>query len=106
MSGVGLSLRGVFSVGQSWQDVTASRALATVYTNTTGQPIFISVSSTATGSNALGTILVDGVQVERNQSAGGTLNGASVQAVIPHGSSYQVTTNGGFAIGSWMEFRR
>ena len=32
-----------FGVGQTWQDVTASRALGTTYTNSTGKPIQVSV---------------------------------------------------------------
>ena len=31
----------VIGVGQTWQDVTASRALGVTYTNTTGKPIHV-----------------------------------------------------------------
>ena len=38
-------------VGQTWQDVTASRAAGVTYTNSTGKPIQISIVINATGSN-------------------------------------------------------
>ena len=34
----------VFGVGQSWQDVTSSRAINTVYTNSTGKPIIVNIA--------------------------------------------------------------
>ena len=42
-----------FGVGQTWQDVTASRAIGTTYTNSLHRPIFVIMSGTAhTGSNS------------------------------------------------------
>lgn len=105
MSGLAVSLAGVFGVGQTWQNVKASRALSTTYTNTTGKPILVSVCSTATSNNVNAEISVDGVLIEQNQTAGGTLQAASVQAVVPNGSQYSVTGNGGLVIGGWMELR-
>ena len=38
-------------VGQTWQDVTASRTRNVTYTNTTGKPIQVNISSDYTSIN-------------------------------------------------------
>lgn len=92
-------------VGQSWQDVSGSRAKGTIYTNTSGKAILVSVSSTAHGSNTQCNIDIDGVEIERSQSGGGSSNVSSVQALVPDGSTYEVNGNGNFSVGTWMELK-
>lgn len=87
-----------FGRGQAWQDVTLSRALNVVYTNTTGRPIFISVALTG---SFLQELEVDGVPVARLGDAAG--NDGNFMAVIPDGSTYEVTPDGVIAI--WAELR-
>ena len=41
------------SVMSAWNDVTSSRALATVYTNSTGRPIMVAITNHRSISNAL-----------------------------------------------------
>lgn len=85
--------------GQTWQDVSASRAAATNYTNTTGKPITICVSFNYVG-NGTSSITVDGVLVNRfTFGLGGT--GATMSAIIPAGSVYSAQGN----IGIWSELR-
>jgi hypothetical protein len=89
---------------QTWQDVTGSRALATTYTNTTGRTISINahfISSVAT--IALAT--VNGAPVRGGQNI--ATGSCFVQAEIPPGATYAVTsTNGGTISGlSWSELR-
>lgn len=89
----------VLGLGQTWQDVTASRAAATNYTNTTGKPITICVSFNYVG-NGTSSITVGGVLVNRfTFGLGGT--GATMSAIIPAGSVYSAQGN----IGIWVELR-
>ena len=96
------SISGVFSglgVGQTWQDVSGSRAMGTNYTNTTGKPIGVSVSFSYVG-NGTSSITVDGVVVNSfTYSLGGT--GATMSAIIPNGSVYSAA---GVKV-SWTELR-
>lgn len=80
-------------VGQSWQDVTAIRALGTTYTNTTGRPIqlwFGFVRNTVWSVN----ITVNGV----------TSGGAGYCPIIPAGSTYSISASGITSI-KWLELR-
>lgn len=94
-------------VGQTWQNVTASRALNITYTNTTGKPIAISViggAPVAGSSNA--TLYVDGIEVGYYTTS--AYNGP-LTAVVPKDSSYRVIgSNWGFLFGApygWRELR-
>ena len=84
--------------GQTWQNVLASRALATNYTNTTGRPILVQVG--VVGAGVVSSMLVDGVTVSAIGSAGG--DRATHSAVVPNGSVYRVN-NG--TLETWAELR-
>lgn len=89
-------------VGQTWQNLTASRSLATTYTNSTGKPIMVSVTWEQSNQGEM-TLTVGGLAVDRgrqNQVGGG----AAVQAIIPTGATYSVTSTGN-SIVNWMELR-
>lgn len=91
-------------VGQTWQDVTGSRAIGVTYTNTTGRPIQILVL--AGGQlNTNKSITLNGVSLGMwNLSGSGSASNSSVSAVIPEGGTYLI---GGTAAGlvSWSELR-
>jgi len=73
----------VIGVGQTWQDITASRALGTTYTNSTGKPIVVNPIIIGSGSNTIySTITVDGVIVGYSISFGGG-NYSSCPIIIP-----------------------
>ena len=100
LNGVDLTSIGV---GQTWQDVTASRALGTTYTNTTGKAIFVSVRcGLATGGSAF-TVNVAGVQAGY-MSAPGNMNG-TLYAIVPSGATYSAVNNTGATLGIWSELR-
>jgi len=89
--------------GQSWQNVTGSRAANTVYTNTTGRPIMVKVITIATwpGSRDL---LVNGVSVDY-QAVNSTWNGVIAQfAIVPAGATYQFGV-APVPVNQWMELR-
>ena len=90
-----------FGTGQTWTDVTSSRALGTTYTNSTGKPILVSIfCSFSNGSSA--ALVVGGVTTGyASFFAGGSNN---IQAVVPNGSTYSIS--GTYAsIGYWAELR-
>ena len=102
---------GVIGVGQTWQNVTASRALATTYTNNTGKPILVNVVQYNGGANGVFiTLIVDGVIVNRDGGwpGGGNPMYANVSGIVPNGSTYRAEATGGNATGSlnnWSELR-
>lgn len=86
-------------VGQTWQDVTASRASGTTYTNSTGKPIQYYVSFAYVG-NGTASLTVGGVVVNSfTFSLGGT--GASLSAIVPAGSTYSASGT----MSRWTELR-
>lgn len=91
-------------VGQTWQDLTASRAVNTTYTNSTGKPIMVQVSQWTYDNGAHGIFYVNGVQINDLFSIGGdganTLQCHSV--IVPNGSTYRVE---GSTIVLWTELR-
>jgi len=84
-------------VGQSLQDVTSSRALATVYYNTTGRSIVMLAS--LNGSSA--SVSVNGVIVASISLASAMTIPFSV--VIPAGASYSASATS--SISRWFELR-
>lgn len=88
-------------VGQTWQDVSASRALGTTYTNSTGRPIMVAGSTY--GASSQTQIQVDGAPLGTTSSSG--LNGF-ICAVVPSGSTYKILVASGSAtLGAWTELR-
>ena len=81
----------ILGLGQTWQNVTASRVAGATYTNSTGKPIFIQVS-------IIGYIQVNGVTVVSDGS-GGAYDEKS--CLIPNGSTYLVSGT----IDMWQELR-
>ena len=108
---VTLRRHGSIGVGQTWQDVTASRQAGVTYTNSTGRPIKVSVSSDLTGSSLTSGIelYVDGVrvQIHRQGIVTSTQQAQTVSELIPAGSTYRVawlgSSSGG--VNKWMELR-
>ena len=91
----------VLGIGQTWQDVTGSRAKATPYTNSTGKPIVVSVNPTAT-SSATASITVSGVVIQSLAFGSATVT-APLSVVVPAGATYQFDTS--TTILRWMELR-
>ena len=90
--------------GQTWQDVTSSRALATTYYNTTSRPIQISVYMTGFGGGAsTPQLTISGVVADQSYAAASA--GTTIRAIVPASASYSLV-NGGFgAITAWTELR-
>jgi hypothetical protein len=90
--------------GQSWSDMTASRALSTTYTNSTGKPIFLSIT-TAISQSGIGTLTVAGNVVAthtfNNMAAGGQW---VFTTIVPNGATFSLSLTG-TSISKWWELR-
>ena len=84
-----------FGSGQTWQNVGASRAGNTTYTNTTGKPISVSIRLEL--NNAAIAATVNGVQFFIAQNGGFAICGFFV---VPIGATYSVN-----AFTTWHEMR-
>ena len=95
----------VLGLGQTWQDVTASRVLGTTYTNTTGKPVLIQVSIDITTSG-LWRATVAGVIVSDVKANPAYQDYVNFSFIVPNGSTYSVTqVSGAYASMLWSELR-
>ena len=95
LGGHAVNFSQAFGMGQAWQNVAASRASGTTYTNSTGKPIFISVSETGDGVKNL---TISGILVGYSSSTG---NDYPITGIVPSGANYVFTGNFGY----WTELR-
>jgi len=100
LSGNATTASNALGYNQTWQDVSASRAAGTTYTNSTGRPIFISVRL-ARDDGTL-TLTVDGLLIGATGTTAGPQN-YTLTAIIPAGSTYSVTISGPTLY--WYELR-
>ena len=91
--------------GQTWQNVTSSRALGVTYTNTTGKPIqvFVTVNSDVIFTQF--SVTIDSIGPftwGRNAMDSGTYGYYSTSLIIPDGSTYRFA---GGDLYRWVELR-
>ena len=97
-------------VGQTWQNATllpGGRALGTTYTNSTGKPIMVSVSASASPSGGRLEFYIDNIIISQNGTASlasGVSYGA-FQFIIPNGSTYKCVNGTGMVLTYWFELR-
>jgi len=90
--------------GSTWQDVTGSRAKGTTYTNSTGKPIAVNVTGTASTNGARYQFTISSVVVGgcATQSA----NQLAISVVVPPGATYTLADGFGTnAVVAWTELR-
>ena len=94
-------------VNQTWQDVSASRAVNVTYTNTTGKPIEVSISANNTVVASENKLTIDGSIIISSSSTGGANHIVTIRAIIPNGSTYILNPIAGSigAITNWAELR-
>lgn len=97
-------------VDQTWQDVTASRALGVTYTNSTGKPIVVSVAGANGGGNGNKELQlnVDGIVIQDSGVFSTTGNTSlSVIGIVNNGSTYRVSSIGavGLTLSAYLELR-
>lgn len=91
-------------VGQTWQDMEASRAFGTTYTNTTGRPIIVYIRWQNSTQYTLFYLNINGnsLSVNRNPMPTGTNYYFGAFFVIPNGDTYSAS---GGTLSSWYELR-
>ena len=93
-------------VGQSWQNVTASRVIGSIYSNNTGKPIMVSISCADTNSlSPTVSITVGGVTILSNRyDSGSNFGSFSHSFIVPDGSSYVINCDVPISF-TWSELR-
>ena len=95
-------------VGQTWQNVTASRSAGVTYTNTTGKPIMVFLGTGETRSSTYGldswaVIYVDNIIVasatNNNSHVTSGVPVSSAQTIVPPGSTYKFSWEVGYDDG-------
>lgn len=96
-------MTGGLGVAQTWQNVTASRAITTTYYNTTGKPITVGIVFIT--SSGAGQFNINGLLVGSTQSSGAGI-GAFVSGIVPTGGAYNLVQTGTItSISNWAELR-
>ena len=101
VGGQALTAMSSLGYGQTWQNVTGSRANATTYYNTTGKPITVSITVLANGNG--NGYSVNGAVVGRvDANAGGIVN-MPYTFVVPPSGNYSASGPAGPT--NWSELR-
>ena len=90
-----------FGVGQTWQNMTVSRAASTTYTNSTGKPIWVKINVT-NGAGQL-TPTVGGVALPATPLATNVNVDPWVDFIVPSGATYSCAS--ATALTAWYECR-
>lgn len=92
--GTANSLNAGIGVNQTWQNLTASRASGTTYTNTTGKPIMILMGRSATDVSPSLTVTINGLPAVGWGGAfyaNPTSYGDALSLIIPNNNTYAAT---------------
>ena len=94
-------------VGQTWQNVTASRGLITTYTNSTGRPIMVAITTTPGVSVAL-VLRINSfgasVDLDTSYNSAHTDGSPGFCVVIPIGAVYSIPASN-WPFSRWFELR-
>ena len=90
----------VFGIGQTWQNVTGSRAYGVTYTNSTGKPIEVNIVVTVS-AGIRAYLTIDGVSIVSSVAGYNNVVAVVLQAIIPSGSTYLVINT----VLQWNELR-
>ncbi len=106
IGGQALAAMNSLGYGQTWQNVTASRALATTYYNTTGRVIVVSFFGTNSILNGTAAFVVNGANVGISSGAAVAGGGVSGAFIVPPGAAYSIINFGNInTLSAWNELR-
>lgn len=91
-------------VNQKWIDLTADRSFGVTYTNTTNDPIMVSLSQGSSVNKTTMDCYVDNVLVMSLRTQPKTSRNSAC-FVVPSKSYYAITAEGSDSIGAWAELR-
>ena len=97
----------ILGSGQRWQDVFANRAVGTTYTNTTGKPIVVNVSTKFAyirNMNPTITATIDGLDMLIAADNSDQWPMCAGNVIVPAGSTYKITVDSSI-IDKWCELR-
>jgi len=91
-------------LGTAWVDVTGERVLNTIYTNSSGKPMYVSVSLNhpAGIGSATSSFIVDGLRLSVFVPQG-AWNIFEHTNIVPAGSTYSIATSGTVILDTWNE---
>lgn len=103
------SINQAIGYGQTWQNLTYSRAWNTVYTNSTGKPIGVNLGgNTLTGTSFQLQVETGGgtdVYVQVSSDSVAINVASSCSAIVPNGFRYKVVAVGAPVLFFWSELR-
>ena len=88
---------------QTWTDLTTSRALATVYTNTTSRPVCVCLIITDVAGAGSATITAQGVVVQSVSHGTNNFGDMSLTTIVPSGATYRADSSR--PLSRWLELR-
>lgn len=92
----------VLGLGQTWQDLTASRVLNTTYTNSTGKPIQLAIDITVLGSTI--STLTIGANTFFYRGSLGTAVSHTIELIVQNGVTYNLSSSN-TTLNKWQELR-
>jgi hypothetical protein len=105
---------GGIGISQTWTNVTGSRSYGTTYTNSTGKPIYVSVSGSSSSAAGGGIQFYIGGTLIAQQGATQNASIASyhnITMIVPDGITYSANAipggggQGGSSLSLWYELR-
>lgn len=102
ISGTANNLNAGIGVNQSWTDVTSSRASGTTYTNSSGKPICVTISTSFAAQNDI-IFYVNSVAIYDFGITSNVAIRMNPFIIVPNGATYSCTIPGGF--NTWFELR-
>lgn len=103
IGGQALAALSSFGYGQTWQDMTASRAFNTAYPNTTGKSIAVSINVVVAVAGATPVVTMAGLTFYGSSAPAGNLS--AINLIVPHGKTISVSNGSMTSIFSWLEMR-
>jgi hypothetical protein len=105
MGGQALTAFSSLGYGQTWQDVSGSRALSTTYYNTTGKPIIVHFRLATTTAASCTTQITIAGSILSGDTITTSGAGLHLNVVVPPNASYAITISGSGTINQWYELR-
>jgi hypothetical protein len=101
-----VALGQAYGLGQTWQNVTASRAAGVTYTNTTAKPIEVYIQGTMSAGSAYPILTTEGLPFWGEMSFNLANQPAFIRLTIRPGQTYILSTSSGtMTISQWAELR-
>jgi hypothetical protein len=94
---------GMLGIGQSWAEVSGSRAMGVTYTNSTGQPIMVVISLHLDDAE-VAEFRIGGTAMGSVQKSGGNPARMMCSMIVPEGDTYGMfNTSGTTTVSNWAE---